>query len=198
MDASAFWEVIGNYNKDTMVFQIVLLTVLIISVLVTYRTKLKWLLKAVLSFINLFIGVGFFLTYGTQPIQRFFAFPLYLLIGTFFAMEAVRNKDDEIGKPDIFAAILMALYVLYPLVSILLGSSFPKMVTHIMPCPVVTISLALYSCYKKKNRLLILWLTIWGLTGVKSVIFNAYEDIILLLSGFYGVYLLLRKKKFSV
>lgn len=47
-----------------------------------------------------------------------------------------------------------------------------------------------------KNRVLLALLTIWGLTGINSVIFCAYEDIILLVCGIYGVYLMI--KEFSV
>ena len=83
----------------------------------------------------------------------------------------------------------MVLYAAYPLVSMLFGGRFPQLVTHIMPCPVVTISIAVYSCYKRKNLALLILLTIWGLTGVKALIFSAYEDIILLLAGLYGVWL---------
>ena len=39
-------------------------------------------------------------------------------------------------------------------------------------------------------KLLLVLLTIWGLTGIKSIIFSAYEDMILLVCGLYGVRLL--------
>nr|WP_288892427.1 DUF6064 family protein [uncultured Blautia sp.] len=82
--------------------------------------------------------------------------------------------------------------MLYPAVSMLLGNSFPQMVTYIMPCPVISLSIAVYAGYKRKNKVLLILLTIWGLTGIKSVIFNAYEDIILLIAGIYGVCILFK------
>ena len=75
----------------------------------------------------------------------------------------------------------------------LLGNSFPQMVTYIMPCPVISLSIAVYAGYKRKNKALLALLTIWGLTGIKSIIFNAYEDIILLIGGLYGIALLIRE-----
>ena len=51
------------------------------------------------------------------------------------------------------AIALIILYAFYPFVSMLLGERFPKIVTYIMPCPITTISIAIYSCYKKKNIL---------------------------------------------
>ncbi len=106
--------------------------------------------------------------------------------------EAWHNKYDELNKPNRFEIVLLILYGLYPLVSYLFGNGFPQMVTYVMPCPIVSLSLAVYAGYSHKNRLLLLLLTIWGLTGVKSIIFNTYEDIILLMCGIYGVYLLVR------
>ena len=72
------------------------------------------------------------------------------------------------------------------------------MVTYIMPCPIISLSIAVYTGYKRKNKALLVLITIWGLTGIKSVIFNAYEDIILLICGIYGIILFvdeMRKSK---
>lgn len=195
MDASAFWSVIGEYNQATLPIQIVALVFLVFAMYMVFFTRGKWIGKAVLGFLNLYIAIMFFAVYGIEKIQRYFALPLFLGIGILFIYEAIKNKDDEVNRPTIPAGILMVLYLLYPAISMLLGASFPQMVTHIMPCPVVTISTAVYSCYKKKNRLLLVLLTIWGLTGVKSVIFSAYEDLILLLAGLYGVYLIVKEIK---
>ena len=60
------------------------------------------------------------------------------------------------------------------------------MVTHIMPCPIVSLSITVCAGYRYKNRLLLALLTLWGLTGIKSIFFHAYEDTILLLCGLYG------------
>ncbi|MDD6038479.1 MAG: DUF6064 family protein [bacterium] len=40
---------------------------------------------------------------------------------------------------------------------------------------------------------MLLLMTIWGLTGLKAIIFAAYEDLILLACGIYGVYLLIKE-----
>lgn len=64
------------------------------------------------------------------------------------------------------------------------------MATSIMPCPIISLSIAVYAGYQKKNKVLLALLIIWGLTGVKSVIFNVYEDLILLTCGIYGIVLL--------
>lgn len=111
------------------------------------------------------------------------------------------RTDSEVFCPTLVFAlrhpVFMGKLQTEKLVSILLGNSFPQMVTYIMPCPVVSLSIAVYSGYQRKNRLLLALLTIWGLTGVKSILFNAYEDIILLVCGLYGITLLVREVRRS-
>ena len=57
MDASAFWEVIGKYNLNTGVYQIVLLSLLVVGILASYLSKYKWIAKSVLGVLNLFIAL---------------------------------------------------------------------------------------------------------------------------------------------
>lgn len=197
MDAQAFWNVIGEYNRNTIIVQIMLLILTVIAVAVSYSNKAVCSAKLMLGIVNLFIGIMFFGCYGTQPIQKFFALPLYLICGFLFLYEGLHNKNDILKKPNLFQIVLLALYCLYPLISFVMGNRFPQTVTHIMPCPVVSLSITVYAGYKRKNKLLLLLLTIWGLTGIKSVIFAAYEDIILLICGIYGVYLLTKDIQLS-
>lgn len=195
MDAQVFWNVIKNYNEQTAIIQIVLFIFLILAMILSYTQKVKWAAKFALGITNLFIALVFFAWQGTEPIQKFFALPLYLLCGILFLYECWHSKDDSINKPNWWQYILLILYFTYPFVSILLGNHFPQMVTYIMPCPIVSLSIVVYSCYNRKNRVLLFLLTIWGLTGIKSVIFNAYEDIILLICGLYGVALFVNEIK---
>ena len=195
MDAQAFWNVIGHYNQQTKMVQIILFLFLILGIALSYTQKVKWSAKFVLGISNLFIGISFFAYYGTEPIQKIFALPLYLICGILFLYESYHNREDILEKPDLWQLFLLLLYLVYPLISAMLGNQYPQMVTHIMPCPVVSLSIAVYAGYKRKNKLLLTLLTVWGLTGVKSVLFNAYEDIILLVCGLYGITLL--KKEIS-
>ncbi|OUO76020.1 hypothetical protein B5F53_17785 [Blautia sp. An249] len=193
MDAQAFWNVIGNYNQQTKNVQIILFMILILGIALSYTQKVKWSAKFVLGIVNLFIGIAFFSYYGTEPIQKFFALPLFLVCGILFLYECYHSRDDRLEKPNLWQVSLLALYLLYPLISVMLGNNYPQMVTHIMPCPVVSLGIVIYSGYKRKNKALLTLLTVWGLTGIKSVIFNAYEDIILLVCGLYGIILLINE-----
>ncbi len=197
MDAQAFWNVIGCYNAQTKIAQIILFIFMIAAIILSYVKKIGWPAKFALGITNLFIGIVFFALYGTEPIQKYFASPLYLLCGVLFLYESRHSKNDIIQRPNKLQVILLTFYLLYPFISMLLGNKFPKMVTYIMPCPVVSLSITIYACYKRKNKLLLALLTVWGLTGIKSLFFNAYEDIILLICGVYGITLLMSEIKHS-
>ena len=195
MDASVFWKVIGNYNSQTVWIQVTGVIVILISAILSYRKILNCAVKVALGLINLYIGIVFFGFYGTEPIQKYFALPLYICCGVLFIYESIRNFNDKLNRPNIAQIVLLILCILYPLISFLLGNRFPQMVTYIMPCPIISISIVIYSGYNRKNKLLLALLAIWGLTGVKSLIFNAYEDIILLICGLFCVYLFFREYK---
>jgi len=192
MDASVFWRIIGEYNTVTSFPQAGLLIFLFVSVFLSYRLKKGWICKVALATLNLFIAIAFFAAFGTEPIQRFFALPLYLGTGVLFGYDAWKNRDDQLNRPTTVQCCFFLLYLVYPLASLACGHSFPQIVTHILPCPVVTISIALYAGYKKRNPFLLALLVIWGLTGVKAIIFSAYEDLILFAAGIYGIVLLVQ------
>lgn len=153
MNAQAFWDVIGKYNQHTKIIQFVLLFMIVVGVIIARTNKkIVWTEKAVLGAAHLFIGIVFFGIYGTEPVQKFFAMPLYLMCGILFLYEAFRNKADRPNAFTFMQIALIILYILYPIISYALGNTFPKTVTYIMPCPIVSLSLAIYASYSKKKH----------------------------------------------
>lgn len=195
MDAQAFWDVIGRYNQTTWPIQIGLLLFIAISLTEAFLHKAVWLPKIAFGVTNLFIAVVFFLIYGTEPIQTYFAFPLYIGVGTLFLWEGIKHRGSKFTPFNKLQWVLLGLVAVYPVVSLCLGHSFPQMVVYIMPCPIVSLSIVVYAAYEHRNKLLLALLTIWGLTGVKSFFFNAIEDVILLICGIYCLCLLVSEFK---
>ena len=193
MEAQAFWRVIGLYNQSTWMAQVIILVILITSMFFAYVKKQIWVPKIALGITNLFIGIGFFLCYGTEPIQRYFAFPLYIAIGLLFFWEGLKWRKSKLYKFERIHWILLVLIIAYPLVSLIIGHTYPQLVVYIMPCPVISISIVIYSCYEHKNKTLLLLMTIWGLTGIKAFLFNALEDTILLICGIYCLCILIKE-----
>ena len=108
MNADSFWKVIGNYNQSTLFVQVILGICLILAYVVARKDKLRWLPKVVYGSICIFLAIVFFLIFGTEPIQLYFAFPLFLLLGLVFIFEAVRNKREEFQK---FTKIIIKFHI---------------------------------------------------------------------------------------
>jgi hypothetical protein len=192
MNAEAFWSVIANYNSATIFLQFGLLLLLIAGCIAARRkVTFGYLPKVIYGAICLYMAGVFFLIYGTEPIQHFFAFPLFLLLGIVFLYEGIKNKADVFQRLTVPQWVLIALVALYPLTSVVQGKLFPEMLLYIMPCPVVCMGVILWLGYQKKNLFSLSLLTLWGLTGIKAFFFNAYEDIILLAVGIYALILLI-------
>lgn len=197
MDVQVFWEAISAYNRQTAAVQAVLLTFLLGMTALSYAGKVRRAAKCALGVVHLFLAAVFFARYGRAPIQLFFALPLFLACGLLFLYECRHCRSDELARPDLPRTVLLILCLSYPLCSLLAGNAFPQMVTSIMPCPVVSFGIVVYSGYSRKNRLLLALLTLWGLTGIKSLLFHVYEDLILLLCGLYGARQLLLERRRS-
>lgn len=165
MDATAFWKVIGEYNSQTITVQIILMLFLVLGLILSYTGKIKWSAKECKtgSWCRWLIHWDcVFWRIWNRTNTIFFALPLYLCCGGLLLFECIKNKDDALGKSKRWQSILLLLFVLYPAISFLLGNTFPQMVTYIMPCPIVSVSIAVYSGYRRKNRFLLLLLTIGG------------------------------------
>lgn len=160
MNGQAFWNVIGNYNAQTWIIQMILFIFIMFAIVLSYMQRIKWAAKFSLGIINIFIGMGFFAWYGTETIQKYFALPLYPVIGILFLCESWHNKDDTLEKPNMLQITLLLFYLSYPFVSMLLGHSFPQIVTYIMPCPIISLSIDVYASYERKNKFLLALLTI--------------------------------------
>ena len=65
------------------------------------------------------------------------------------------------------------------------------------PCPIDSLGIAVCTGYRRKNKLLLVLLVLWGLTGIKSVFFHVYEDLILFACGIYGIAVLAQECRLS-
>ncbi|KOF56298.1 hypothetical protein AGR56_05490 [Clostridium sp. DMHC 10] len=116
---------------------------------------------------------------------------MFVIIGILWIIDVLWKKIDFVfeKKQMIFTCIFYALWLLYPVISMLFGKRYPSISTSIMPCPMTVFSLALLcSCPKKTNLFLVGLLIIWALTGFPKIfIFNVPEDSILFASGIYAI-----------
>ena len=74
MDVQAFWNVIGQYNQNTIIIQVILLILIVIALSLPYTNKVACLAKLMLEITNLFIGVIFLDTMGLNRFRNILPF----------------------------------------------------------------------------------------------------------------------------
>jgi hypothetical protein len=197
--AVEFWNVIGAYNVQTTVVQLLFPVLLLGLLLFSFFSRKQWVsnaLKSLMVVLFLFVGIWFFLIVDRSVTAMIFG-PYFIVMGCLFFWELLQAKES-FRLPTTIQYILYGLTLSYPLVSYLIGHHYPQQVRYILPCPLVAFSLITYCRLQKRNDLLNILLILWGLTGVKAFIFDVKEDLILLIVGIYGFidYIQYRKGKY--
>jgi hypothetical protein len=191
-----FWKIIGIYNEQTLIAQCLLSLFLILSVILSFKTKYYYLLKLMLATCNIFIGIQFFYIIDKSKIAVIFAGPLFLITGLLFIFTAIKEKNDKPKKLNKIQIVALLLILFYPIASYMSGNEYPRIVLYVLPCPFISLSIVLYSLYQKRNKFLEITMILWALTGLpKAFIFNVYEDIILFIIGCYGIYIYIKDLK---
>lgn len=191
-----FWKIIGIYNEQTLIAQCLLSLFLILSVILSFKTKYYYLLKLMLAACNIFIGIQFFYIVDKSKTAVFFAGPLFLITGLLFIYTAYKDKNDKPAKPNKIQIAALLLILCYPIASYMSGNEYPQIVLYVLPCPFISLSIVLYSLYQKRNIFLEIIMILWALTGLpKAFIFNVYEDLILFIIGCYGIYICIKDLK---
>jgi len=198
--ADMFWNTISSYNNATIFYQTVIFFIGLLLTIWLYTNpsqKAKVSMKIYLAFCFAWISIVFFILYDKSVIGHFIASPLFGVISILFIVDIFVNKTkfefNKIKAIQIVVAIFYLLYLIYPILSFIIGHRFPKIVTLIMPCPITVfaITIMVHSMPKIDKKVFVL-LLIWGITALPKVFkFQVPEDWILFASGIYGLAMLI-------
>ena len=83
MDAQIFWNIIGNYNEQTIIVQICLFIFLIFAIVISYMQRIKWLAKFALGIANLYIAIFFFCFVRNRACSKIFCTAVVSTLRTF-------------------------------------------------------------------------------------------------------------------
>lgn len=198
--AEMFWNTILFYNNATILYQAIMFFVGFVLTIWLYMKPsqiAKVSMKIYLAFSFAWISIVFFILYDKSIMGHFIASPLFGIISILFIVDIFINKTKfEFNKSKtvkISVILFYLLYLTYPFVSFIIGHSFPRIVTLIMPCPltVFTITLMVSSMPKIDKKVFAL-LLVWGITALPKIFkFQVPEDWILFISGIYGLVMLI-------
>jgi len=185
---SDFWKAIETYNVETIstqgIFTVILIGILLFSFF-RQNQLVEILIKIVFSVVFIYLGIYFFMIIDKSFTSKIFG-PYFIIIGLLFLIGLLDSKS-QLQPSTPVQYLFYGIALSYPIISYLLDHKFPHQVLYILPCPIASIALITYCRFKKRNDVLNIMLIIWGLTGVKAIIFDVKEDLILLMIGVYGL-----------
>jgi hypothetical protein len=151
------------------------------------------IILAVLSFLWLWTGVGFFLfAFGPAYTPAYAFGVLFLIQGIGFLLSAFQPRLSFGYRGDVYAIVglVFVAYAMigYPAVGYLLGHRYPQSPPFgLTPCPTAAFTFGLYLLTDKRLPKLFLAIPLlWAVGGVIPASIGILEDIGLILSGVVG------------
>lgn len=196
-----FWGTIIYYNTSTWVVQYLIAAVAFVLTSLLLRKSVKpWVKMAMKIFMMLlYMWIAIFYYLASYDYSNH-----YDVMAVFWGIMAATWLWDAITgystfrrthKYDAVAYLLLAMPIVYPLISLARGLVFPEITSVVMPSSVVVFTLGillLFAC--KVNLLLILFLCHWSLIGLtKTFVYEIPEDFLLALSALPALYILFRE-----
>ncbi len=195
-----FWETIAAYNEGTWTAQIVWVAAgaLLAALLRLRPTRgVRIAMKLYMAGLNFWIAGVYYLVY-CEPRQYNDMLALFwAVMGCIWIYDLALRRATLVrtGHHTAFALLLMAMPLIYPLVSLLLGRSFPMMTSPVMPCSVAVFTVGLMLAFSERvNIVLAMFLCHWALIGLSKVYyFGIPEDYLLACSVVPALFLFFRE-----
>ena len=199
-----FFEVMALYNEAMWPMQLVLnlLAIVAIGLLIWHRTYSDRLIAAILALLWVWTGTAYHLMYFTTINTAAFAFGAICLAGAsaFLWTGVIRGQmafAPTTALRSVLGVVLVAFsLVIYPILSSLLGHSYPAMPTFGLPCPTTIFTVGML-CFLSKPypRYILAAPILWSIIGAQAAfLFGVYQDLGLLAAGIVGIYLIVRSK----
>ena len=190
-----FWNTIADYNTATWPVQIAFLVVgafLLFRLYVRPSELVCRSMSAYMAAVNLWIAVAYYLIFCAPREYNGLSAIFWAIMGLMWIYDAAGGGLLQYRRRHSrFAFVLLAMPVLYPLLSLALGRKFPVMTSSLMPCSVAVFTIGLMMEFSRKaNIVLALLMCHWALAGLLKVrFFDIPEDYLLACSVIPALYL---------
>ena len=195
-----FWSTIADYNSATWPIQLILVVVAAILTLMLYShptPAVRVAMKLFMAVLNFWIAIAYYMIYAQPREYNLMLAIFWAVMGCIWIHDLVIRHEslERTDKHVAFAIILFIMPLVYPLVSLLLGRSFPMITSPVMPCSVAVFTIALMLAFSRKvNVVLAMCLCHWALIGLSKVYFYGIpEDFILACSVVPALYIFFRQ-----
>ena len=203
-----FFEIIREYNTSIFPMQIVLNILALTSIILAIirRNYSNKFISITLGFFWFWMGIVYHFIFFTKINPAAFVFALFFVLQgiIFIYYGAIKNRlsfgfrKDWIGM----IGLLFIIYALliYPILGILFGHTYPDNPTFGLPCPttIFTFGVLLWTI-KRVPFYFVIVPFLWSIIGLSAAInIRVYEDFGLIVAGVIGLILLIiNNKKFN-
>ncbi len=201
-----FLAVFGRYNLDVWPAQVFMIFLAVIMVILAYRGKPtpSRLVNLMLGAFWVWMGLVYHILYFSKINKAACIFGLFFIAqGLLFGHQALVHKQGVIyGRPSALRTIAGWVFIgyallVYPLLSVVFGHTYPEMPTFGLPCPttIFTFGLLMFSVSRVPRHLLLIPF-LWSLVGFSAAVsLGIPEDTGLVIAGVAGSALLIFEKR---
>lgn len=199
-DSAQFLEVFARYNAAVFPAQVVLLVAALVAIRFAARADMasSKVTASILSLLWLWMGVAYHWLFFSQINGAAVLFGgFFVLQSLVFIYAGVIGSELSFHRPSgvtsmIGTTFLIYALIVYPLIGMAAGHSYPYSPTFGLPCPTTIFTFGLLLRSARKVPLYVLAIPlVWTLLGVSAAYsFGIWEDLGLLVAGVVGTWVL--------
>ena len=182
----AFWDSIAAYNAATWLWQSVFIAVAAVLTSILWfrpRTWVKIAVKVYMVVVSLWIALVYYMKFGAvrEYSSVLAIFWCLVAVAWIYDLATRFSTFQKSGKYRPWGVLMILLPLVYPLISLFRGMTFPQMTTPMLPSAVALYMLGMLMAFNRKiNFFAFIFIVHWAVIAIsKIVLFNIPEDILL-------------------
>lgn len=181
-----FWKTLADYNAETwlaQLFIVIIGIVLTVALFLNSNKKNALAVKIYIAFLYIWIALVYYFHYCEYRSYTEVMALFWIVMAVIWIWDIFRNYTTFKSKRKylFLSLVLVMMPIIYPLVSIARGLSFPNMTSPIMPSSIVAYTIGIFLFFGGRvNLLLALLMCHWSLIGLmKTYYYDIPEDFLL-------------------
>lgn len=207
LSAEQWWGIIGAYGAAVWPAQAIFFGVaaaLVLYLIFKPGKVATTLMRLYLVLAFAWNGAVFFMTLGRDLAGNYFFGSLFILVAILFAVDLFRGRiqfrHPEAQWQRYLTMVLLLIVFCYPLVSLLVGHYFPRvLIPGTFPCPTTALALLLLTtALPRVDKIMYIILLFWAIPFppfIQIPKYGVYEDSIMFIVGIYSLVMLVRHWK---
>lgn len=193
-----FWKSIAAYNEATWIWQLCfIIAAAVLTCFLWFRPGKRIVLavKALMVAESLWIAFVYYLDFCSTRDYSGVLTIFWCMVAAVWVYDMVTKFStfEKSGKYRWWGLVMLLLPLLYPVISLLRGMTFPEMTTPMLPSGVALYMLGMLMTFNSKiNFFAFIFILHWAIISIsKIVIFNIPEDALLAIACLPAMYIFL-------